>query len=174
MRAIRTPLPICLLLGSLLTAGISPAPAQVRTLGPGTLANHAVTCERPVRLVHDCSVWQGALRPIALGDFRMTLAADREGTTLLLSRLRPRPDHNHNQFRTRSGRDDPPLADQALERIAEALRARGVEVLRVQPVRSGRRVAAWFVECSDNAYEYLRQFTVLESEHWLPPVRVGP
>ena len=38
----------------------------------------------------------------------------------------------------------------------------------MRTMRRGRRVAGYFLEFSGNAYEFLKQFTVLESEYWLP------
>jgi hypothetical protein len=144
-------------------------------VGPAELSHLKVTCEIPVRLTHDCSIWHGATRPIAFGAFRMTLAADRDGTTILLTQLRPRPDHNGSRFQRPSGRQAHlSRARAAIDEIGAALEDRGIRLQRVQPVRHGRGVAGYFLEFSDNAYDYLRQFTVLESEHWLPkgpPVR---
>lgn len=157
-------LAICLLCALLPTSQ-----ASVRVLGPGAYSGDAMTCEAPVRLVHDCSVWRGATLPIAFGGFRMTLAADSDGRTILVSRVRRGPDHNGSRFRRMAGSKARLLhAAQAIDLIGAALQDRGIRLQRVQPLGHGRRVTGFFLEFSDNAYDYLRQFTVLESEHWLP------
>lgn len=144
--------------------------AAVRALGPGDYSGQAMTCESPVRLVQDCSIWRGATLPVAFAGFRMTLAANGDGRRVLVSRLRRGPDHNGSRFR-RTAASKARLLDaaQAIDLIGAAtLRDRGIRLERVQALGRGRRVAGFFLEFSDNAYDYLRQFTVLESEHWLP------
>jgi len=145
--------------------------ASVQNLNPADYASHRVTCEFPVRLTHDCSIWQGATRPIAFADYRMTLAAGSDGRTILISQLRHRPDHNGNAFRKQPGRQG---ALEAIRHIGSALEDNGIRLERMQAVRRGRGVAGYFLEFSDNAYDYLKQFTVLESEHWLPSLRGRP
>jgi hypothetical protein len=44
----------------------------------------------------------------------------------------------------------------------------GIRLERMQTVRRGQKVVGYLLEFSDNAYDFLKQFTVLESEHWLP------
>ena len=146
--------------------------ASVRALDPADYASHSVTCEFPVRLTRDCSIWQGATRPIAFGDYRMRLAADSGGRTILVSQLRLGPSHNGQAFRDggqatsrRTGSMD------VIRGIRTALEDRGIHLERLQPIRSGRRVNAYLLEFSTNAYDYLKQFTVLESEYWLPKTR---
>ncbi len=145
--------------------------AAVQNLDPTDYASHRVTCESPVRLTHDCSIWQGATRPIAFADYRMTLAAGRDGRTILISQLRHRPDHNGNAFRRQPRRQ---AALDAVRHIGSALEDKGIRLERMQAVRRGRRVAGYFLEFSDNAYDYLKKFTVLESEYWLPSRHGGP
>jgi hypothetical protein len=145
--------------------------ASVQNLNPADYASHRVTCESPVRLTHDCSIWQGATRPIAFADYRMTLAAGSNGRTILISQLRHRPDHNGNAFRRQPRRQ---AALEALRHIGSALEDQGIRLERMQAVRRGRRVAGYFLEFSDNAYDYLKKFTVLESEYWLPSRRGRP
>lgn len=131
-----------------------------------------ITCERPVRLAHDCSIWQGATRPIAIGGFRMTLAADGDGRTVLVSRIRPGPDHTARQF-NRGERNDSRVRRslRAIEQIGSIVEREGIQLERLQPLGSGHTIEGWFLEFSGNAYNYLKQFTVLESEYWLPPRR---
>ena len=158
---------------SLLVSLLAPltALASLQRHNPTEYARHRVTCEFPVRLTHDCSIWQGATRPIAFADYRMTLAAGSNGKTLLISQLRLRPDHNGNAFRNHPGRQG---ALEAIRHIGAALEDRGIRLERLKAVHHGRRVAGYFLEFSDNAYAYLKQFTVLESEYWLPSRRGGP
>lgn len=156
---------VCALLLGLLSAGH----ASVRTFSPAEYSNQKITCEFPVKLTHDCSMWQGATRPIAFGDHRMSLAAGRDGRTILLSRVRPGPDHNGFRFRARpKGRAHEIRSMRAIRCIGDALEHEGIRLQRMQPVHRGRRLEGYFLEFSDNAYDYLKQFTVLESEHWLP------
>lgn len=158
---------------SILCLVLAPAgQASLRASGPAHLAADAISCEYPVRLTRDCSIWQGATRPIAIGDYRMSLAADRAGRTVLVTRLRPGPSHNGNEFRR--GPDRRWLhhsSEEAIRLIGEALEDRGICLERAEPVRRGRRIQAYLLEFSDDAYEVLTQYTVLESEHWLPPPR---
>jgi hypothetical protein len=147
------------------------ASASLQKMNPTDYARHRVTCEFPVRLTHDCSIWQGATRPIAFADYRMTLAAGSDGKTLLISQLRLRPDHNGNAFREQPRRLG---ALEAIRHIGAALEDSGIRLERIQAVHRGRQVAGYFLEFSDNAYDYLKQFTVLESEYWLPSRRSGP
>lgn len=153
---------------------VSAGHAKVRVLGTADYLSHKITCESPVKLIHDCSIWQGATRPIAFGEYRMTLAADGDGKTILLSRLRRGPSHNGTRFSSRfnrQSRESRSIA--AIQSIGEALEERGIRLERMQTVRRGRRVDGYFLEFSDNAYDYLKQFTVLESEHWLPISRAA-
>lgn len=124
----------------------------------------SLTCEAPVKLAHDCSIWQGATRPIAFGSYRMLLAADDAGSTILVSRIRLCPDHNDGAFVA----DDARSANAIIQELGDALEDRGIRLQRMQPVRDGRKIAAWFLEFSGDAYAYLKQRTVLESEYWLP------
>ncbi len=158
---------------SILCLGLaSVGQASIRTSQPDDLASRAISCDFPVRLTHDCSPWQGATRPIAIGDYRMMLAADSRGNTVLIARLRPGPDHNGDEFRRRGHNHWlHHSSDDAIRLIGTTLEDRGIQLERAQPVRCGRRVQAYVLEFSDNAYEVLKQFTVLESEYWLPPRR---
>lgn len=150
----------------IIVAGLAgPVQATVRVAEPFAYASHRVTCDFPVRLTDDCSIWQGATRPIALGDYRMSLAAGDGGRTILVSRVRPGPDHNGLMFR--QGLKGTPSSC-AVEAISAALRAQGISLERMQTIRRGRRIEGYYLEFSDNAYDYLKRYTVLESEHWLP------
>lgn len=155
---------ICLLLGL-----ASNGQAALRASDATDLATRTISCEFPVRLTRDCSIWQGATRPVAIGDYRMTLAADSEGRTILVSQLRPGPDHNGSEFR-RTPDDHWPQhsSSDAIRLIGATLEDHGIQLERAQPLRRGRRVQAYLLEFSENAYDVLKQFTVLESEYWLP------
>lgn len=144
----------------------SPADARVQAIAPSEFVRHQVNCETPVRLAHDCSIWAGATRPIAFGRYRMLLAAGSDGRTILVSRLRPRPDHNGSQFS--QGLSDRLSGARVIRLIGSALEDQGLRLERLQPIRNGQRIDAWFLEFSGDAYNYLKQFTVLESEYWLP------
>lgn len=149
--------------------------ASVRVHGPAEFASYRVTCELPIRLTHDCSIWQGATRPIAFGDYRMSLAAGSGGRTILLSRLRRAPSHNGGSFRFEAGEESGEArSEQAIRLIGEALGEQGIRLEGMRPVHRGPRVDGYFLQFSDNAYDYLKQFTVLESEYWLPKRRREP
>lgn len=141
--------------------------AAIRPTQPGDLSHHRMTCEFPVRLTRDCSAWHGATRPIAVGEHRMTIAGDSGGRTLLVSRIRPAPDHNGHRFGTPSAQRHR-HATQAIEALRDLLDPHGVEIQRVSPITEEGRVVAYIVELSCSAYDYLKRFTVLEHEHWLP------
>jgi hypothetical protein len=148
---------------------VSSGQASIHTIEPTALGPHAMSCESPVRLTRDCSIWQGATRPIALGDYRMSLAADSAGRTLYITQLRPGPSHNGTEFRRDFKRRWPHhSSEDAIRLIGSALEDHGIRLERTQAVRAGRRVQGYFLEFSDDAYEILKRFTVLESEHWLP------
>ncbi|MCP5430524.1 MAG: hypothetical protein H6962_10205 [Chromatiaceae bacterium] len=84
-----------------------------------------------------------------------------------MSRVREAPDHNGLAFGADMiGRSSKQRAIRAIELISGALEGRGIHLQRVHPVQRGRRVDAYYLQFSDNAYEYLKQFTVLESGHW--------
>ena len=101
----------------------------------------------------------------------MTLAADGDGRTVFISRLRPGPGHNGNEFRrTLDNRWPQHSSQEAIRQIGAALADRGIRLERTRPVRRGRSVTGYFLEFSDNAYDVLKRFTVLESEYWLPSV----
>ena len=144
----------------------------VRPYSPDQYESRAISCEYPVRLTHDCSMWQGATRPIAFGSHRMSLAAGGDGRIIMLSQVRPGPDHNGYRFR-RGPRDrhHENRSLQAIQCIGNTLEQEGIRLERIQTVRRGRRTQAYFLEFSGNAYDILKQFTVLESEHWLPGSR---
>ena len=155
----------CVLLAGLAAA----AQASVRAYGPGEYTSHRITCDHPIKLTHDCSVWNGATRPIAFGAYRMTLAAGSDGKTILLSQIRPGPDHNGYRFRPGpTSRSSGKRTLRVIDCLRDALAQEGIRLERLQTVRKGHRVAAYYLEFSANAYDYLKQFTVLESEHWLP------
>lgn len=143
------------------------AHAAVQALATDELWLHRITCEQPYRLTQDCSIWHGAVREIAFGGYHMNLAAGPDGRTLLLAGIRHAPDHNGSAFRKR-GKDRGELALKVIDRIDAALAGHGIRLERLDPVRHGRRVAAYFLEFSDDAYAVLKQYTVLASHHWLP------
>ena len=157
-----------LLLASVMLCGpFVSAQAVPRPADPADFSSHRLTCESPLRLTDDCSIWRGATRPIAIGDYRMSLAAGGGGRTILVSRVRESMDHNGLAFRTdRIGQSSSQRAIRAIELISTALEDRGVHLQRIRPVQRGRRVDAYYLQFSDNAYDYLKQFTVLESGHW--------
>ena len=131
-----------------------------------TFVSGNINCETPIRLAHDCSNWHGATRPIAFGQFRMRVAAGSDGRTILMSRLRPGPDHNRRAFHPRVSIHN--AGARVIHLIGSALEGHGIRLERLQPVKRGQRIDGWFLEFSGNAYDYLKQFTVLESEYWLP------
>lgn len=155
----------CILLLGLSSGG----QASLRAASPVDSAARTINCEFPVRLTRDCSAWQGATRPIAIGDYRMSLAADSQGRTVFVTRLRPGPDHNGSEFRRTPDRRWPQhSSSDAIRLIGAALEGHGIRLERSQPLRRGRRIHGYLLEFSDNAYDVLKAFTVLESEHWLP------
>ncbi|MCB1723598.1 MAG: hypothetical protein KDJ39_07875 [Gammaproteobacteria bacterium] len=158
--------PLSAILLAALLVGIAPshALANMQPVPASEFRLERLTCESPVRLTRDCSAWQGATRPILLGGYRMMMAADNDGSTVLVSRLKLCPDHNDSAFVPASRRD----VGNALRQLGETLQRQGIELRRTQPVRDGRAVTAWFLEFSGNAYDYLKQFTVLGSEYWMP------
>ena len=159
-----------LLLGLLTTSGHS----SVQPFDPIGHSGGRITCEFPFKFTHDCSPWHGATRPIAIGGFRMTLAADSEGRTILLSRVRQGPDHNGYRFRPHpSSRPGRQRSLRAVQCLSNALEQEGIRLERMQTVQRARKAVGYILEFSDNAYDFLRQFTVLESEHWLPPKTAG-
>ena len=111
-------------------------------------------------------MWRGATRPIAFGQYRMRVAASNGGRTVLMARLRPGPDHNRRAFHPSVSIRN--AGASAIRLIGSALEDQGIRLQRLQPVRRGQRIDGWFLEFSGNAYDYLKQFTVLESEYWLP------
>lgn len=149
----------------------STAQATVTASDPAQFSIRTITCEFPVRLTHDCSIWRGATRSVAFGDYRMTLAADSAGRTVLISQLRVAPSHNGPDFVATLGSSRKHSSADAIRRLETALADHGIRLERMQPVRRGRRVDGYFLEFSDNAYDFLKQFTVLESEQWLPRQR---
>jgi len=160
-------------LTGMLTFGlISTGHTSVRPYDFNQYESRAISCDYPVRLTHDCSSWRGATRPIAFGNHRMTLAAGEDGRTIMLSQVRPGPDHNGYRFR-------PGPRDRLHERrslraircIGNTLEHEGIRLERIHTVRHGRHTQAYLLEFSGNAYDILKQFTVLESEHWLPKSR---
>ena len=145
------------------------AQASVRSHIPAGYGKDKFTCEYPFKLTRDCSVWQGPTRPIAIAGFRMSLAADSKGRAILLSQMRQGPDHNGYRFRPHpASRKGKQRSLRAVECIGNVLEHEGIRLERMQKVRRGQKVVGYLLEFSDNAYDFLKQFTVLESEHWLP------
>lgn len=142
-------------------------PAGVEPLAVEDYWLHRITCDEPVRLTRDCSIWRGATRHIAFGDYRMTIAGGEDGRTLLVSQVRHAPSHNGSRFRT-PGKDRGERALRVLDLLNAALSRHGVQLERLQPVRRGQRIAGWFLEFSGDAYTLLEPHTVLESWHWQP------
>jgi hypothetical protein len=173
MRGITLTIPSTTIGLCLLLIGLVPsAPAAVRPLDSDRYWLHRVTCDYPVRLTRDCSIWHGATREIAFDGYRMSVAADADGRTLLLAGIRPAPDHNGTGFR-RPGRDRGERGLRLVDRLHTELSRQGIHLERLQPVKHGRRIAGYFLEFSDNAYDVLRRYTVLESRHWLPQQAAG-
>ena len=142
--------------------------AWANRAGPAspTFVRGNITCERPVKLAYDCSIWRGATRPIAFGQYRMHVAAGNDGRTILVARLRPRPDHNRQAFQPSVSMRS--AGASAIRLIGSALEDQGIRLERLQPLTRGQHIDGWYLEFSGNAYDYLKQFTVLESEYWLP------
>ncbi len=156
---------LALILGAVSTPGW----ANIETLSSDRHSRDRITCEFPVKLAFDCSNWQGATRPIAVGNFRLKLAAGPHGKTIFVSKVRHGPDHNGSRFRSRAvvgTRETRSLT--AIDLIGKALAAKGIRLERIHPLRRGTRIDGYYLEFSANAYDYLKQLTVLESEHWLP------
>ena len=127
---------------------------------------HQITCDRPVRLSQDCSAWRGATRRISIGKLRLTLAGDESGRTILITRVRPQPKHNGIVF---SGRATPMILQrrlhEALGIIRSAVEDQGICLERLQPILRGQRLDGLYAEFSDNVYDFLKGFTILESGH---------
>lgn len=159
-----------LTVGCLLTllAGLTPplALAAVEVVAADRFGNHRMTCQAPVRLTQDCSIRQGPTRPIAVADYRMSIAADTDGRTILISQVRAGPDHNGRLFAT--GRDRHTVAIAAIRTLRRLLRAEGICLERWQKITRADQIEGYLLTFSDAAYPVLRQRTVLESEHWLP------
>lgn len=156
--------------GCLLTllAGLAPpvALAAVEVVVADRFGNHRMTCQIPVRLTQDCSIRQGPTRSIAVADYRMNIAADTDGRTILISRVRRGPDHNGRLFATE--RDRHTVAIAAIRTLRRLLHAEGICLDRWRKITRGESVQGYLLTFSDAAYPALRQRTVLESEHWLP------
>lgn len=155
---------------SLLVVGLAAAPAAqalIDAAAPGKLDMRRVTCEYPVRLTRDCSIWHGATRPIALGELRMSIAASRDGSVIYIDQVRQGPSHNGPGFGRPLGSRVKGRMGQIIHELEQTLSCHGISLQRLRPVTRGRKVHGYFVEFSDNAYELLMQYTVLESEHWL-------
>lgn len=147
----------------LLAAGLAGAShAIVQPAAATQYAARAITCEAPVRLTQDCSAWHGAARAVAFDRFRMALAADADGRTILVSRVHLRPNHNGAAFQARSLHHASVRMQSAIDALQTALRHRGICLERVQAVRRGGRIDGYFLSFSADAYEYLKQFTVLD------------
>lgn len=156
-RCITTPL-LCLL-ASIGQAAVSPIEAN-------RFSRHQMDCEEPIRLTRDCSVRKGATRPIALGDYRMDIAGDTEGRTILIDKIRAAPQHNGRLFQ--DSRDRHEVAIAAIRTLRRRLLAEGVCLERWRPVTRAGRIEGYLLTFSDEIYAILEQHTVLESEHWLP------
>ncbi len=143
--------------------------ASLRVSGAADWRSHRLTCQYPIQLAYDCSVWQGATRPIAVGRYRMHVAADRDGKTVLVMRLRVRPSHNGGEFA--AGADSAsnmPTSRDVVEYLGSTLARQGIRLERMREVLGNGRIDGFFLDFSSNAYDYLRGLTVLESEYWMP------
>lgn len=147
----------CLTLGTLGFAATALAAAQ--PAAPGRYSLHAVTCSQPFRLTFDCSDWHGPTRIVALGGYRMALAADTTGRRLMIARVQQAPD---SAGLPRNGSDPATLGLAAIDSIGRALAGQGIQLERLQPLTGGRRIRAWLLEFTGDAYTHLAQFTVLE------------
>ncbi|MCB1800737.1 MAG: hypothetical protein KDI82_03520 [Gammaproteobacteria bacterium] len=151
-------------LGALIVAIPQPASAKADSVSAGNFHLRSPTCEAPVRLSRDCSIREGATRPIALGAHCMLLAANEDGVTLLVSRLRLCPDHNDIAFVA----DEKRSVEAIIRQISAKLEGHKIYQQHRRPVRNGRKIAAWLLEFSGNAYGQRKQLGVLELEYWLP------
>lgn len=149
--------------------------AALQTSNPWDYSSHRVSCDFPVRLSQDCSIWQGATRPIAIGDYRMSLAGGADGRTVLVTRLRARPMHNLGALPD-AALEVPrqPSVLEIADHIDQTLQAHGIRLENLQPVRRGGHIEGLYLVFSANAYDVLKRYTVLESEHWMPADRVRP
>jgi hypothetical protein len=121
------------------------ASASLRPVQPDDFNNRSISCEVPVRLTRDCSIRQGANRRIVIDGLGMSLAADDDGDTLLITAPRPL---------------------EAVRRLTGRLRHRGICVQHVQPVRGSRGITGYYLQFSGNAYDYLRQYTTVDKSDW--------
>lgn len=147
------------LLASISGAAVHPIDAD-RFSGP------KMSCHEPIRLTRDCSVREGATRPIALADYRMDIAGDTLGRTILIDAVRAAPNHNGQLFRGRRDRHEVAIA--AIRALRRLLYIEGICLERWRPVVRGARIEGYLLTFSDDGYSILQRHTVIESEHWLP------
>lgn len=121
------------------------ASASLRPVQPDDFSNRSISCEAPFRLTRDCSIRQGASRRIVIDGLHMSLAADHDGDTLLITAPRP---------------------IEAVRRLTGTLRHRGICVQHVQPVHGSRGVTGYYLQFSGNAYDYLSRYTTLDGTDW--------
>ena len=145
--------------------------AAVDRIEPNRFDRHQMDCNEPIRLTRDCSVRDGATRPIALGNYRMDIAADTQGRTILIDKVRAAPNHNGRLFQDR--RDAHEVAIDAIRRLRRLLLREGICLERWRPVSRAGRIEGYLLSFSDEVYSILQRHTVLESEHWLPPSRLS-
>ena len=111
-------------------------PAAIDVLAGERFGSRHMTCQAPVALTRDCSIRQGPTRPVAVAGFRMNVAGDAEGRTILIGRVRKGPDHNARLFT----RTDKPhaIGIAAIRALRSMLRAEGLCLERWQPGTRGR------------------------------------
>jgi len=132
-------------LSLVLSAASLTAAAGVRTVQPDDFHNRSINCQVPVRLTRDCSIRQGANRRIVIDGLRMSVAADQDGDTLLITAAKPR---------------------EAVRRLSGRLRHHGICVQHLQPVHGSRGLTGYYLQFSGNAYDYLRRYTTLDRSDW--------
>ncbi|MCB1774825.1 MAG: hypothetical protein KDI88_14510 [Gammaproteobacteria bacterium] len=137
--------PRCLALYLALCTVPLAASASVRPVQHDDFSNRSISCEAPFRLTRDCSIRQGASRQIVIDGLRMSLAADHDGDTLLITAPRPQ---------------------EAVRRLTGTLRHRGICVRHVQPVHGSQGVTGYYLQFSGNAYDYLSRYTTLDGADW--------
>ncbi len=148
----------------LLCSGTLPAAAY--RLHPSHYATHKVTCEQPVKLTRDCSIWRGATRQIRIAGYNMSVAADQQGQTLLVVNIH-RQRNNAGlsmgfSFGGGSTKNRNNTLRQGIGHLTSAIAQQGPELQRLVTMGHGHIEDGYFLHYTEDAYRHLEPYTVLQ------------
>lgn len=140
------------------------ANAAIASIPPAHYNSHSASCERPIKLTQDCSDWRGTMRSLVFNGYKMRVAANSSGNNVLLTSIRPAANNMmfSMSFSLSSKRNARKQLNPTVQQLVKELEVHGVVLENVVPMTRGRYVDGYYLSFSDNAYQHLKRYTVIE------------